>query len=1100
MKNLKYYIITLVALLGVDTVQAQMQNDNLSEVRQYLNSMFQQLNKNLVPTGYLLDYGIDLVDMEDYEGMVIADSTAVNMGIYRDLLRTISSSNVHNQGFYNSIKTRLDEIEEQSSENNIVLSAALYKYNVIKDNAIEDNLIVYDEVNNKVLDVYNNGVWVNPYDTKYLFAFVGGKQVINGFAVTYTLPNTLIFKNEQYSNLMFDAGDGAGYRLLVPGTLVNITYSSGGIKTLKLKLRNVHGDYLEANTYVYVKEPSIHILGGGIYVTKPYGNEFDGETVRARISYNPQNGQILKPFIVVEGFDPWNFKDYSDEELQQNEAYWYPGSDIKAGFNHYHNYKDIFNNLYEKYGYNVIYIDWENCEADIRANAQLLQDIITDINTMKMSNGSNEKNIVLGLSMGGLISRYALCTMEQNGLKHQTKAYVSGDAPHLGVNVPVGYQVFINQFLSLFYGYDHMVDIWSDEYNDKLSDDEKVIKQYITSDSARQMMYCYASNNNIIDNSPEYLNLQSELYRLGFPKGDDMEGIALLAIANNGEIYDCSALNDSKHLLAFDGKLQGKLFKDIVKEIIGDQFEKEFVVNCLSWVVDNFNIGKAYITAEVNPFQEANLGKTLSSLKVQYKKKLLGNKYITHEFYNSNVTVPMSALYYEDFIGSIYSIDRKMVGMQSAQNSTSEQLIDNLSVPTIDYNNGVYNFTWTGDISGNLKLRDKVLFVPTASALCIGNNFCDLTMADYTTNYLQDPTCCNFNTPFHSYMIDTSSSHHTTFSDEAFYWIVRQTDMEIDGPGFIQDCGVYTVLGVDDSDANIEWSVSDKSIAEISSNGELQKVNDGIVQITAKSYQNGKLYLKTKTVVVGFPDFVITKKFIVGEGYRFSAILVDNPELNLSDIVASDEICYEWSIIDGDGTKITEVTSESTFSYLPETDEAVTVVLRIIDINDNHTSDIRSITFNLNTPFAINYKYIVVNQYGSVFFIMDDTGDDPVFCVGVPTEKFTIDFRNLIMNQTDNTFTLMSKYIKGNMCYLNCYDLLQNRQYRLSGTKKSLYLQWYYDLFDQAFIIDGIEQAIEHTGWTREAIAEYNIIIENSAYEALQCIPFKIIYNPMFGL
>ena len=70
----------------------------------------------------------------------------------------------------------------------------------------------------------------------------------------------------------------------------------------------------------------------------------------------------------------------------------------------------------------------------------------------------------------------------------------------------------------------------------------------------------------------------------------------------------------------------------------------------------------------------------------------------------------------------------------------------------------------------------------------------------------------------------------------------------------------------------------------------------------------------------------------------------------------------------------------------------------------------------------------------------------------------------------------------------------------MSGTKKSLNLQWEYDLFDCAFIVNGIEQAINHGGVTREAIAEYDIIIENSANEALQSIPFKIIYNPTFGL
>ena len=66
----------------------------------------------------------------------------------------------------------------------------------------------------------------------------------------------------------------------------------------------------------------------------------------------------------------------------------------------------------------------------------LLVELIKSINNSKVG---NEKNIVIGPSMGGLISRYALNYMESQNIDHDTRLYISFDAPHTGANVPIGF-------------------------------------------------------------------------------------------------------------------------------------------------------------------------------------------------------------------------------------------------------------------------------------------------------------------------------------------------------------------------------------------------------------------------------------------------------------------------------------------------------------------------------------------------------------------------------------------------------------------------------------------------------------------------------------
>jgi alpha-beta hydrolase superfamily lysophospholipase len=62
--------------------------------------------------------------------------------------------------------------------------------------------------------------------------------------------------------------------------------------------------------------------------------------------------------------------------------------------------------------YDIIYVDWGIGTDYIQNNAELLKKAIRWVNQNKIG---SEKNVVLGQSMGGLIARYALKDMEDNG-------------------------------------------------------------------------------------------------------------------------------------------------------------------------------------------------------------------------------------------------------------------------------------------------------------------------------------------------------------------------------------------------------------------------------------------------------------------------------------------------------------------------------------------------------------------------------------------------------------------------------------------------------------------------------------------------------------
>jgi pimeloyl-ACP methyl ester carboxylesterase len=53
---------------------------------------------------------------------------------------------------------------------------------------------------------------------------------------------------------------------------------------------------------------------------------------------------------------------------------------------------------------------------------------------------------LVGASMGGLCSRYALSYLESHGIPHRVRTWISFDSPQAGADIPLGLQHWINFF------------------------------------------------------------------------------------------------------------------------------------------------------------------------------------------------------------------------------------------------------------------------------------------------------------------------------------------------------------------------------------------------------------------------------------------------------------------------------------------------------------------------------------------------------------------------------------------------------------------------------------------------------------------------------
>lgn len=217
------------------------------------------------------------------------------------------------------------------------------------------------------------------------------------------------------------------------------------------------------------------------------------------------DGVLDRPVIVLDGFDPGDGRGIGALYASLS----YSGQNLA----------DELRNL----GFDIVVLNAPNYVTDgyeiggggdfIQRNAMVLIALIQELNAQKQG---EEELVVLGPSMGGLIARYALAYMEQEGLPHETRLYLSFDSPHRGANIPIALQYLINYFAVV--GGDPMA--------------QATVDFVLNSTAAKQMLVDHLSGHLLagsdLEQDPNLLlpagapnfrdEFQQELDALGFPQ------------------------------------------------------------------------------------------------------------------------------------------------------------------------------------------------------------------------------------------------------------------------------------------------------------------------------------------------------------------------------------------------------------------------------------------------------------------------------------------------------------------------------------------------------------------------------------------------------
>ncbi len=389
-------------------------------------SYFSKIDKRQISTGVLYDIANPLSHIEKYTGE--NPSVEVLSGVWKQIYFELYNASLDKRNM-KDIMTVRKEVKKYTDKKIYPISIIDYKYDKIAADASEKGYIVFDTVARS----YKTTGKGNPFIIKNVFAAsVLAPKVYGRKKAVFTLMKQFYFSNtnKKIKYFLIDFGDGKGVQTLHFGDKYIAAYNTSGLKTIKLTAVYSDGSKkysLFKVKFKDIKMPSPDFYWDNLKADIPYDGGY--ATGNVAIFIGKGNKTITEPVIIVDGFDPNDSRPI--EEL----------FDLA-------NQQNMFDSLMN-FGMDAVLLNFHGGADYIQRNAMLVVKLIDTLNQIMRRFGTYKpanQIVVIGPSMGGLITRYALAYMEQNGMEHNVRNWISFDSPQLGANIPLGLQHWVRFF------------------------------------------------------------------------------------------------------------------------------------------------------------------------------------------------------------------------------------------------------------------------------------------------------------------------------------------------------------------------------------------------------------------------------------------------------------------------------------------------------------------------------------------------------------------------------------------------------------------------------------------------------------------------------
>ena len=243
-----------------------------------------------------------------------------------------------------------------------------------------------------------------------------------GARARFLIPGELLVTDAAV-DLSIDLADGAGWRPIRPDRPVVARYAATGPKTVRLRLTAAGGAVRHASFTVEVIARDAPAPSAVWPLTASIPHDGAAASGEAFVYLAEGHAQLTDPVVVVEGFDLDNSLNWPElYELLNRENLL---EDLRAA------------------GRDAVVLNFAEATDPIQRNAYLLVELLQRVESEIDPARSYP---LVGASMGGLVSRYALSWLEAQGAGHRCELFLSLDAPHAGAVIPLGLQCWLEFF------------------------------------------------------------------------------------------------------------------------------------------------------------------------------------------------------------------------------------------------------------------------------------------------------------------------------------------------------------------------------------------------------------------------------------------------------------------------------------------------------------------------------------------------------------------------------------------------------------------------------------------------------------------------------
>lgn len=514
-----------------------------------LESRYGGMKESPLSSGILYDLATPLSGLEHFDGTLAAPAATFSTWeqIAFELKRASLTPNTIPA--YDELR-RDRQIAQRAGDYPLMLM--IYEYQRVADKWLMDSLLQYD--NGQI-----TGMRTELLTTERTVAMtVLNEWTYHGEDVVFKFDRERhMFGNAgEIASLDVDFSDGSGYRKIAEEKTL-ISYATTGEKLITARVTLASGEVLFARTRLDVRSLDAPAPSETWQLTASHSFSGTPASGEAYILYAPGHSMLTRPIVLVEGLDLNN-------SLNWDELY-----DLM-------NQELLIETLLE-IGFDAVVLNYGNSTMHVQDNAFLVQELIEEINS---ATGGIHPLVMIGTSLGGITTRYALTYMEANNLEHNVSTFISVDSPQNGANIPVGIQ--------------H----WADFFASEAAEAAAARDALLTPAPRQLLLYHFSSSGSGTANpDPLFAALQSDLASLG----DYPSQPRLVSVINGSStqqnsgyapgaqiirwVYDSFLVDIRGNVWAVSNTVNTRVLQGEINVIwpLPDRFSNVFIAPCLPW-------------------------------------------------------------------------------------------------------------------------------------------------------------------------------------------------------------------------------------------------------------------------------------------------------------------------------------------------------------------------------------------------------------------------------------------------------------------------------------------------------------------------------------